>query len=239
LTIETSSVQYPDQVRNALPGEIRSGSYVSVKVVDSGIGMSKEVQQRMFEPFFTTKEQGKGTGLGLSVVYGVINGHGGYISIQSEPEQGTTFTILLPLLPETFRARAASAGKKIVGGKENILVVDDEEGVRTTISAMLSDLGYSVQSTHSGKEALAILAKKKKIDLVLLDMTMPEMGGKEVFQKMRRLKSHAKVIISSGYSDSILGEDNFARKVDGFLQKPYQIEDLSRKIRDVLDQESE
>ena len=235
LTIETSAVQYPDQDKNGLPGETRSGSFVSIKVVDNGIGMSKEVQQRMFEPFFTTKEQGKGTGLGLSVVYGVVNGHGGYISVQSEPERGTTFTILLPRLPEPFVPRPSNADKKIIGGTETILVVDDEEIVRNTISAMLTDLGYTVQSTRSGKEALDILAKKKKIDLVLLDMTMPEMGGKEVFQRIRRLKSRAKVIISSGYSDSILGEDTFARKVDGFLQKPYQIEDLSRKIREVLD----
>jgi len=236
LTIETSTVQYSDHDRGTVPGETRSGSYVSIRVVDSGAGMSREVQQRMFEPFFTTKEQGKGTGLGLSVVYGVVNGHGGYISVQSELQKGTAFTILLPRLPESFVARPSNVDKRIVGGKENILVVDDEEIVRSTISAMLIDLGYSVQSTKSGKEALDILAKKKKFDLVLLDMTMPEMGGKEVFERIRHLKTKAKVIISSGYSDTILGEDSFARKVDGFLQKPYQIEDLSRKIREVLDE---
>ncbi len=235
LKIETSSVHYSDQDRSTLSGETRSGSYVSLRVVDSGIGMSKEVQQRMFEPFYTTKEQGKGTGLGLSVVYGVVNGHGGYISVQSEVGKGTTFTILFPMLPETFKSRTVRANKKIVGGKETILVVDDEEIVRTTISAMLSDLGYAVRSSRGGKEALDVLAKRNKIDLVLLDMTMPEMGGKEVFQKIRRMKSRVKVIISSGYSDTILGEDTFAKKVDGFLQKPYQIEDLSKKIREVLD----
>jgi signal transduction histidine kinase/CheY-like chemotaxis protein len=235
LTIETSPVHYSEHDHSTMSGETRSGSYITIKVVDSGIGMSKEVQQRMFEPFFTTKEQGKGTGLGLSVVYGVVNGHGGYISVQSEPGKGTTFSILLPKLPETFTSRTVRSSKKIVGGKESILVVDDEESVCSTISAMLADLGYSVQSARSGKEALTILAKRKKIDLVLLDMTMPEMGGKEVFQKIRRLKSRARVIISSGYSDSILGEDTFAENVDGFLQKPYRIEDLSKKIRDVLD----
>ena len=235
LTIETSPVQYSEQDRSTLSGETHSGSYIAMKVVDSGIGMSKEVQQQMFEPFFTTKEQGKGTGLGLSVVYGVVNTHGGYISVQSEPGKGTSFSILLPKLPETFKSKTVRSERKIVGGKETILVVDDEEIVRTTISAMLSDLGYTVESSPGGKEALDILAKKKKIDLVLLDMTMPTMGGKEVFQKIRRIKSHAKVIISSGYSDSVLGEDTFAKKVDGFLQKPYQIEDLSKKIREVLD----
>ena len=203
LTIETSPVHYSEQDRSTLSGETRSGSYIAVKVVDDGIGMSKEVQQRMFEPFFTTKEQGKGTGLGLSVVYGVVNGHGGYISVQSEQGKGTTFSILFPKLPETFKSKTVRSGGIIVGGKETILVVDDEEIVRTTISAMLSDLGYTVESSRSGKEALDILAKKKKIDLVLLDMTMPAMGGKEVFQKIRRIKPHAKVIISSGYSDRI------------------------------------
>ena len=235
ITVETSSVQYSEQDRSTLSGETRSGSYVVIKASDSGVGMSKEVQQRMFEPFFTTKEQGKGTGLGLSVVYGVVNGHGGYISVQSEPGKGTTFSILLPKLPDTYTARTKRAERKIVGGKESILVVDDEETVCATISAMLSDLGYTVQSTHSGKDALEILAKRNKVDLVLLDMTMPEMGGKEVFQKIRRMKSPAKVIISSGYSDTILGEDSFAKKVDGFLQKPYRIDDLSVKIREVLD----
>jgi PAS domain S-box-containing protein len=235
LTIETSSVHYSEQDRSILTGETRSGSYIAIKAMDTGIGMSKDTQQRMFEPFFTTKEQGKGTGLGLSVVYGVVNGHGGYISVQSEPGKGTTFSILLPKLPETFTARTSHSSKKIVGGKESILVVDDEESVCTTISAMLVDLGYSVQATRSGKEALAILSKRNKIHLVLLDMTMPEMGGKEVFQKIRRMKSRARVIISSGYSDSILGEDTFAKNVDGFLQKPYRIEDLSKKIREVLD----
>jgi CheY-like chemotaxis protein len=237
LTIETSSVHYAEQDRSTLSGETRSGSYIAIEAMDTGIGMSKDTQQRMFEPFFTTKEQGKGTGLGLSVVYGVVNGHGGYISVQSDPGKGTTFSILLPKLPETFTARTSPSSKKIVGGKESILVVDDEESVCTTISAMLVDLGYSVQATQSGKEALAILSKRKKIQLVLLDMTMPEMGGKEVFQKIRRMKSRARVIISSGYSDSILGEDTFAKNVDGFLQKPYRIEDLSKKIREVLDRD--
>lgn len=235
LTVETTSVHYSEQDRATISGETRSGSYIAIRVADNGIGMSKEIQQRMFEPFFTTKDQGKGTGLGLSVVYGVVNGHGGYISVQSESGKGTTISILLPKLPETFTARATRSSKKVVGGKESILVVDDEESLCTTIATMLSDLGYTVTATRSGKEALKILSKRRKIDLVLLDMTMPEMGGKEVFQKIRRMKSRAKVIISSGYSDTILGEDTFAKKVDGFLQKPYRVEDLSNKIREVLD----
>jgi PAS domain S-box-containing protein len=208
---------------------------VVIKVTDNGIGMSKEVQQQIFVPFFSTKAQGKGTGLGLSVVYGVVKSHNGAITFTSEPKKGTSFTLTFPLIKgipaEIFR----SSTKRIIGGSESVLVVDDEEFVRLTLSTMLTDLGYSVTTAAGGKEAITILSKRKIFRLVLLDMNMPQVGGKKVFQKIKSLKLRSKVIVSSGYSDAILKESDFAQTIDGFLQKPYRIEELAKKVRDVLD----
>ena len=140
-----------------------------------------------------------------------------------------------PLYEHIPKEMFLSSPKKITGGKESVLIVDDEEFVRITLSSMLTDLGYKVTIAASGKEAISILAKKKTFDLVLLDMNMPEVGGKKVFQKIKSLKLTSKVIVSSGYSDDILGKDGFAKQVNGFLQKPYKIEELSKKVREVLD----
>ncbi len=208
---------------------------VVVSVSDTGTGMSKEVQQQIFVPFFSTKGQSKGTGLGLSVVYGVMKSHNGTVSFNSEIAKGTTFVLTFPLYDKIPLELYVTKPKKIVGGTESVLVVDDEDFVRQTLSAMLSDLGYSVTAASGGKEAISILSKMKKFDLVLLDMNMPQVGGKKVFQKIKSLKLHSKVIISSGYSDAILEEKVFAKNIDGFLQKPYKIEELARKIREVLD----
>jgi CheY-like chemotaxis protein len=128
----------------------------------------------------------------------------------------------------------APAPKKILRGTESVLIVDDEEYVRMTLGTMLEDLGYTVSAAGGGKEAIALLTKKKKYNLILLDMNMPEIGGRKVFEKIKSLKIKSRVIISSGYNDDILGKD-FAQQVDGFLQKPYKIEELARKIREVLD----
>lgn len=216
--------------------DARTENIVTVKITDNGIGMTEDVQQQIFIPFFSTKEQGKGTGLGLSVVYGVVQSHNGTISFTSEVQKGTTFLLTFPLHKDAPKELFSVTPKKIAGGKESVLVVDDEEYVRITLNSMLEDLGYNTTVAASGKEAISLLtSKKKKFDLILLDMNMPEVGGKKVFQKIQSLKLPCKVIISSGYSDEILGSDEFAEQVDGFLQKPYKIEELSRKLREVLD----
>ncbi len=207
----------------------------TVKVTDDGIGMSTEVQQQIFVPFFSTKEQGKGTGLGLSVVYGVNKSHNGTISFKSELNKGTSFTLSFPLCSDVPSEIFISAPRKITGGSESVLVVDDEEFVRLTLGTMLSDLGYKVTTASGGKEAITILSKKKKFHLVLLDMNMPQVGGQKVFQKIKSLKLKCKVIISSGYSDAFLETSKFAKNIDGFLQKPYKIEELAKKVRDVLE----
>jgi len=208
---------------------------VTVKITDNGIGMTEEVRQQIFVPFFSTKEQGKGTGLGLSVVYGVVQSHNGTITFSSEEQKGTTFTLTFGLYAQIPKEMLSLSLKKIVRGKEKVLIVDDEEYVRVTLHSMLTDLGYTVTTAESGKEAISILSKRKKFELVLLDMNMPHIGGKKVFQKIKSLDISCKVLISSGYSDDILGSDEFAKQVDGFLQKPYKIEELSRKVREVLD----
>lgn len=216
--------------------------YIAIRFSDTGTGMSREVQQRIFEPFFTTKEQGKGTGLGLSVVYGVVKSHDGYITVQSEINRGTIFTVFLPQIPETIQFQQEKQSPRIVGGSETILIVDDEEPVRDTITAMLSDLGYRVRSAASGQEALNVLSKqsaKSTFDLVLLDMTMPDMSGKEVFDRISKMKKKIKVLVSSGYTDEVLGDDSFANNVAGFIQKPYEITEIAKKVRSVLDLRSE
>ncbi len=217
--------------------ETNSDHRVSVTVADNGIGMTKAVQEQIFVPFFSTKEHGKGTGLGLSVVYGVIQSHNGMISFTSEINKGTSFVLSFPLYKNYPPEMIAPAPKKILRGSESVLIVDDEEYVRMTLGTMLEDLGYTVSAAGGGKEAIAMLTKKKKYDLILLDMNMPEIGGRKVFEKIKSLKVKSRVIISSGYNDDILGKD-FARQVDGFLQKPYKIEELARKIREVLDGQS-
>ncbi|MFZ4621280.1 MAG: ATP-binding protein [Bacteroidota bacterium] len=208
---------------------------VTVTVADNGVGMSADVRKQIFVPFFSTKQQGKGTGLGLSVVYGVIKSHDGAISFESEPEKGTTFTVTFPLIKGIPKEIFAPSSRKIVGGTESVLVVDDEEFIRLTLSAMLTDLGYSVVTASGGKEAITLLSKRKKFQVILLDMNMPQVGGKKVFQMIKSLKLKSKVIISSGYNDAIIEGSTFAKQIDGFLQKPYKMEELAKKVREVLE----
>lgn len=225
-----------DRERKTDMGEIRAGRYVSISVRDTGIGMDTETRQRIFEPFFTTKEQGKGTGLGLSVVYGVVNAHNGFISVQSERGRGSEFRLYLPLLEvkETMY-RKAKTGQVFTGDKR-ILVVDDEEHVGDVIAGMLKNLGYKVSIVRSGAQAVARVKRaKKKFDVVILDMNMPRMGGKETLAKLRKLEPALRVIVSTGYSTTSLESSPISEAISGFLQKPYQIEELSKAIREVLD----
>lgn len=215
--------------------DIKKEKTVVVNVTDTGTGMSKEVQQQIFVPFFSTKGQSKGTGLGLSVVYGVMKSHNGTVSFNSEVGKGTSFTLSFSLYDKIPLEMFVAQPKNIIGGNESVLVVDDEEFILLTLSTMLRDLGYSVTSAAGGKEAIGILSQKNDFDLVILDMNMPQIGGKKVFQKLKSLKLPCKVIISSGYSDASLEEKKFAKNIDGFLQKPYKMEELAKKIREVLD----
>ncbi|MBF8293783.1 MAG: hypothetical protein HW389_328 [Bacteroidetes bacterium] len=233
-TIKISSqIVDSDVQHSSVFGEPRAGEFASIIVRDNGIGMSQEVQQRIFEPFFTTKE--KGTGLGLSVVYGVVNSHGGFITMQSDPERGSQFSMFFPLLADREKFQRALKQQRLQQGHERILVVDDEEHVSEMISRMLQHLGYKVLVVHSGQEALVLIGKKTRIDAVILDMNMPTMSGKETFERLKEIRPDVRVVVSTGYSNESLEPTPLNNLVDGFLQKPYQMEELSKVLREVFD----
>jgi len=235
ITVATDVVEFSNNSPSQAEGE-RSGKYVVISVRDTGIGMDPAIQQKIFEPFFTTKEQGKGTGLGLSVVYGVVNGHDGFITLDSEPGRGSTFRLHFPLLKESDAARRTAKRSALVRGNERILIIDDEEHVSEVIGAMLKDLGYKVTIVNSGAEALEELQDHKKTyDAVVLDMNMPKMGGKETFIRLKEKHPNLRVLVSTGYGDASIAAPPLRDAIDGFLQKPYQLEELSKAMRHVLD----
>ncbi|MGB2866963.1 MAG: PAS domain S-box protein [Bacteroidota bacterium] len=234
ITVQSAKINFDEQ-GSSLLAEARTGEYVALSITDNGIGMDKRTQQHIFEPFFTTKDQGKGTGLGLSVVYGVVNSHNGFITVQSEPSVGSQFTIYLPLLTGPESVRRPGKTIKLTRGGEHILVIDDEKDVGDVIGGMLTSLGYRVTIVDSGKKAIALYKKKKRFDTVILDMNMPTIGGKETFFKLKELDPEVRVVISTGYSDRTAETSPLRDSVDGFLQKPYQMEELSKTLRFVLD----
>ncbi len=215
----------------------RPGKYIMLSIVDSGSGIPQHILNHIYEPFFTTKEQGKGTGLGLSVVYGVIRGHNGYISVNSEIDSGTIFTIYLP------QAQSGSTGKKspqkvneIQGGTERILLIEDEISVGEIGADILKELGYTIEIAHNGREAIQKLSSHTvPFDLVILDMNMPRMGGKATFEHIKEMFPRLKVLVCSGYSATMIDDGRFAQSIDGFLQKPYELEEIAHKIRTILD----
>ena len=211
------------------------GCYVRVSVTDTGVGMDKATQARIFDPFFTTKEMGRGTGLGLASVYGIIANHAGGISVYSERGQGSTFQICLPASDETV-AEAAVAEETIVPGNETILLADDEQMILEVGSQMLEALGYKVLTAGGGEETLSVYqARAQEIDLVVLDMIMPDMGGGETFDRLRAMDPGVRVILSSGYSINGKATEILDRGCRGFIQKPFNLEGLSMKIRQALD----
>jgi len=211
------------------------GNYVCLEVTDTGTGMDRETQQRIFEPFFTTKEMGKGTGLGLASVYGIIKGHGGYLEVASEPGRGTTFSIYLHA-SEKHPDIQTEPHLQIETLNGTILMVDDEEIILNTGSKILKKLGCRVLQANSGKKAVEVYeAEKGGIDLVILDMIMPGMGGSETFDRIRAIDPHAKVLLSSGYSLDGEATDILKRGCNGFIQKPFKFRDLSLRIKAILE----
>lgn len=215
----------------------KPGKYIMVSIADSGCGIPSQILNHIYEPFFTTKEQGKGTGLGLSVVYGVVRGHDGYISVNSEIDSGTIFSLYLP------RAHAVQlAGKtqqdvsEIRGGTERILLIEDEISVGEIGADILKELGYTIEIAHNGRDAIQKLSSHSiPFDLVILDMNMPRMGGKATFERLKDMFPNMKVLVCSGYSATMLDDGKFAQAIDGFLQKPYELEEIAQKIRSILD----
>jgi PAS domain S-box-containing protein len=213
---------------------VRPGRYVQVVVTDTGVGMDEGTRQRIFEPFYTTREMGRGTGLGLAMVYGVIKGHGGIINVYSEKGKGTSFSIYLP----ASGARAIKEEKSkscIVKGGGTLLLVDDEGMILEVGAGMLKSLGYDIITAEGGQKAVEVYRQmQERIDLVILDMIMPDMGGGETFDRIKKINPNARVLLSSGYSINGQAAAILKRGCDGFIQKPFSMEELSQKIRSLL-----
>ncbi len=216
------------------PHHIQPGRYAKFSVTDTGIGMDEATRGKIFDPFFTTKGKSRGTGLGLASAYGIIKNHHGIITVYSEPGQGTTFTIHLPLSDKAaFQEDLEQKG--LVKGSGTILLVDDEEMILGVGRAMLEKLGYRVIVAGGGEEALHIVGRQEEdIDLVVLDLIMPGMPGGQVFDAIREIRPDMPILLSSGYSINGQAKDIMARGCNGFLQKPFNLSELSQKIDQVL-----
>jgi len=238
LLIETANVAL-DAETARLPEDMRPGDYVMIAVTDTGSGMTDEVKAHLFEPFFTTKPQGHGTGLGLSTCYGIVKQSGGCVNVYSEPGHGTTFKIYLPFIP--VPAAAGSSAQSPVppqAGKETILLVEDDLSVRGLNARLLRSRGYNILEAGNGQEALRVAEQHTpgEIALLLTDVIMPEMGGKELAQHFRAAYPDAKVLFCSGYTQEAIDRGGELEPGIAFLQKPFTPASLSHKIREVLDQ---
>ncbi len=210
------------------------GNYVKFSITDTGVGMDSNTQKRVFDPFFTTKEKGRGTGLGLASTYGIIKNHGGFINVYSEIGQGTTFTVYLPASKKTA-CLEKNICKPVVKGSGMVLLVDDEQMILDVGGQMLETLGYQVLTAPNGKEAIKLFElHQDHIVLVILDMIMPVMGGSETFDKLKSMHPNLKVLLSSGYAVDGQASDILKRGCNGFIQKPFNLEQLSQKTSDAL-----
>ena len=235
IVLQTQNMTLDDSYRREQTF-IRPGKYVVLSVSDNGAGMSKETQSRIFEPFFTTKEKGKGTGLGLSTVYGIVKQSGGYVMVQSEPGSGTTFHIYLPRVEEALESHgAAPVSRTADGGSETILLVEDEESVRQLVRETLESRGYRVLEAENGQAGVeAAAAHQGTIDLIITDVVMPEMSGRELVQRLSETRPQAKVLYLSGYTEDAILSEGTIESGKAFLQKPFSLQSLSRKVREVL-----
>ncbi len=216
------------------PHNVESGKYAKISITDSGIGMDQSILTRVFDPFFTTKDTDRGTGLGLSSAYGIIKNHGGFITVYSEVNHGSTFNLYLPLSFEE-PVRHKTVDEEIVSGTGTILVVDDEEMILEVGKELLEELGYTVFTSNRGHDAIAILISHNKlIDLIILDMIMPGMDGGRTFKIIRELYPSIPVILSSGYSKNDQISDIMEHGCEDFIQKPFRICELSQKIYKLL-----
>jgi len=216
-----------------------ASEYVHILVADSGSGMNEEIKSRMFEPFFTTKGRGGGTGLGLSVVYGIVNSHRGFIEVESELGQGTTFHLYFPVQMRRFEPTATSAATlaEIPGGTETLLVVEDEEMLLSLLKGVLESKGYKVLTCGNGDAALEVFrAKRNSIDLIVTDVGLPKLNGWEVCRKINEIKPDAKMIVASGYLDPQVKSELRNSSAREFIHKPYLPEDVLLRIRKVLDE---
>lgn len=219
-----------------MPYKVAPGTYVKISISDTGVGMDKETQERIFEPFFTTKSKERGTGLGLASVYGIIKNHKGFIDVYSDKGQGATFSIYLPASGLEVSSEMFLREKDdIHRGHETILLVDDEDTILDVGEEILKELGYTVVRAKGGIEAVeAYKENRDTIDMVILDMIMPDMGGSEVYDQLKEINPEIKVLLSSGYSIDTMATEIMNKGCNGFIQKPFNVGQISQKIRGIL-----
>ncbi len=236
LTIETANV-YLDEEYVRLHHGVQPGPHVMVSISDTGAGMTPDVKEHIFEPFFSTKEGGKGTGLGLSTVYGIVKQSRGSVWVYSEPGRGTTFKIYLPRVYAPADAVKERPSGEVPRGSETVLVVEDEEGVRKLAVRVLAQQGYKTLEAADGAGALALCGiYKETVDLILTDVVIPGMSGRETAERLRAIHPEAKVLYMSGYTDNVIVHHGVLQEGMKFLHKPFTAEGLARKVREVLDE---
>jgi len=236
LYVETENVMLDEDDAKRL--DVAPGKYVKISVADTGVGMDEATRRKIFDPFFTTKKMDRGTGLGLASVYGIIKNHGGGIAVDSAKGEGSCFSIYLPAEEAVGRAPTVESGKEveIVRGSQTILLVDDEEMILDVARQMMEEMGYLVLTAKGGKEAVEVYEKEKdRIDMVALDMIMPDMGGGETYNRLKEINPDVKVLLSSGYSLDGQAREILDRGCSGFIQKPFRLKRLSQKLREILD----
>ena len=232
LYIQTKNCRLDE--RCVKPFNVEPGKYVEISLRDSGVGMDEETRKRIFDPFFTTKERGRGTGLGLASAYGIIKNHDGIISARSEKGKGATFTIYLPAsdLPVS---EIEIAPEEQLSGSGTILLIDDEEMILDVGKALLEKLGYRVLAADGGRQGLEIYRRNSaEIELVILDMIMPEMNGAETYERLKEMDPRVKVLFSSGYTMSSVAKDILKQGSHSFIQKPFDLKKLSHTVRQAL-----
>ena len=233
LILKTKNIVLDQQ--DVSPFQLVPGKYVQIVITDTGVGIDDSIKDKIFDPFFTTKEMERGTGLGLASTYGIVRSHCGIINVDSRMGQGTTFTIYLPASTKIITPERL-ASPILLKGYETIMLVDDEAMVIDVGKQLLEALGYKVITACSGPEALELLEKDKYlVEMVILDMIMPGMSGSETFDRLRDLNPKIKTLLSSGYSLDGQAADILKRGCNGFIQKPFDLNKLSLKMREILD----
>ncbi len=233
LSVQTENVMLDENHSKAF--EFKPGNYVKISVADTGVGMDAATRQRIFDPFFTTKEISRGTGLGLASVYGIIKNHGGFIDVKSVKGEGAVFDIYLPA-SEREVIKKKEKEQEVIKGSETVLLVDDEDIIIDVGKELLATLGYKALIANNGTDAIKICEEKKDhIDMVILDMIMPGMDGGETYDKLKKVNPDLKILLSSGYSIYGQATEILERGCDGFIQKPFDMRNMSQKIREILD----